>query len=83
MSWFLLALKRYTVFAGRSRRKEYWFFTLFYLLILFGLSIIDSFTRGTPTYGIGLLAGIFLLAMFLPSLAVTIRRLHDTSRSGW
>ena len=36
MSWFLLALKRYTVFAGRSRRKEYWFFTLFYLLILFG-----------------------------------------------
>ena len=83
MDWFLMALKRYAVFSERSRREEYWFFTLFYLLILIGLSMIDAFINSGDGYGIGILGAIFALAMLIPSLAVSVRRLHDTGRSGW
>lgn len=77
MDWFLLALKQYANFNGRSRRKEYWFFFLFYLLIFLGLSLLDQIL------GFGLLSSVFLLAMLLPSVAVGVRRLHDTGRTGW
>jgi len=83
MSWFIIALKKYATFSGRARRSEYWYFTLFYLLIYAVLTVID---RVTGTFsakdGIGLLTALFLLAMLLPSLAVTVRRLHDTGHSG-
>ena len=84
MEWYLEALKKYAVFEGRARRKEYWYFFLFYLIISFILGIIDAVT-GTYSReaGMGLLGGIFALAMFIPSLAVSVRRLHDTDRSGW
>jgi uncharacterized membrane protein YhaH (DUF805 family) len=72
MRWFIGAVKRYAVFSGRARRKEYWFFVLFYVLIYWIASLID--------YRFGLLA---LLALALPSCAVGFRRLHDTGRSGW
>ena len=82
MSWFLMALKKYAEFSGRSRRLEYWFFMLFYMLIAIALVFVDV-AMGTST-GYGVLSGIlFGLAMFIPSLAVTVRRLHDTDRSGW
>jgi len=66
------------------RRKEYWFFLLFNVIAAAVLSIIDMFT-GTynATTGIGLLSGIYALVMLVPGIAVTIRRLHDTGRSGW
>lgn len=84
MNWFLIVLKKYAEFTGRARRAEYWYFVLFYILFFIALSIIDSvagvFDR---ELGIGLLGGLFVLAMLIPSLAVTVRRLHDTSRSGW
>lgn len=84
MSWFIAALKKYAVFSGRARRKEYWYFALFYLIIYVALSIVD---RATGTFDVqsrvGLLSGIFVLAMLIPSLAVSVRRLHDTDRSGW
>ena len=84
MNWFLVALKKYAVFDGRSRRKEYWFFVLFAFLISVALSVVD-YMIGTynAERGIGLLSGVFSLAIFLPGLGVTIRRLHDTGRSGW
>lgn len=84
MNWFLLALKKYATFSGRSQRSEYWFYVLFYILISIGLSFIDNFT-GTfdADTGIGLLGGLFSLALLIPSIAVSVRRLHDTSRSGW
>ncbi len=84
MSWYLEVLKKYAVFNGRARRKEYWFFFLFSIIITIVLSIIDvaagSFDAKT---GLGLFSGIYTLAILIPSLAVSVRRLHDTDRSGW
>ena len=84
MNWFLVALKKYAIFTGRAQRAEYWYFFLFYILIFIGLSIIDGI-MGTfsAESGIGFLSGLYTLAMLIPSLAVGVRRLHDTSRSGW
>src|ERR1700675_2863896 len=84
MNWYLGALKKYAEFAGRARRREYWFFVLFNLIISAVLSIIDMFV-GTysASAGIGVLAGIYTLAVLLPGIGVSIPRLHDTGRSGW
>ena len=77
MSWFLVALKKYAVSSGRARRKEYWYFALFYVAICVLLGIVSGDRRDDTV------AGVLALAMCLPSLAVTVRRLHDTDRSGW
>jgi len=85
MKWFLEALtKKYATFEGRARRAEYWYFMLFYALAVIALAIVDGIA-GTfsDDAGVGLFSGLFLLATILPSLAVTVRRLHDTDRSGW
>lgn len=84
MNWFIGALKKYATFSGRAQRAEYWYFILFYTLIYIGLAIIDSVT-GTLSAetGMGLLSGIYSLAILLPSLAVGARRLHDIGKSGW
>jgi uncharacterized membrane protein YhaH (DUF805 family) len=84
MHWYLDGLKQYVVFSGRARRKEYWFYQLFNCLFVGALLVVDSMTgtmRGKS--GLGMLSGLFVLATLLPSLAVLIRRLHDTNRSGW
>ncbi len=84
MSWYLEVLKKYAVFSGRARRKEYWYFFLFNVLITIVLLVIDGMT-GTldAAAGIGLLGSIYALAVGIPALAVSVRRLHDTDRSGW
>jgi uncharacterized membrane protein YhaH (DUF805 family) len=84
MTWALMPLQKYAVFSGRSRRKEYWMFVLFTFLVGIGLGIIDTLA-GTydDTFGIGLLSGLFNLAILVPSIAVNTRRLHDTGKSGW
>jgi uncharacterized membrane protein YhaH (DUF805 family) len=84
MNWYLEVLKKYAVFHGRARRKEYWYFILLSSIISTVLTIVDSVT-GTfnSASEVGLLGGIYLLATLVPSLAVTVRRLHDTNRSGW
>lgn len=84
MNWYLNALKKYAVFSGRARRKEYWYFQLFNTVIIAALFVFELMTgamRGKE--GFGLLSGLFILATFLPSLAVMVRRLHDTNRTGW
>ena len=84
MSWYLKVLKEYAVFSGRARRKEYWFFILFNILASGALSIVDVLVGTQNTeLGVGLLSGIYALAVLIPSIAVTVRRLHDTERSGW
>ncbi len=84
MNWFLLALNKYATFSGRSQRSEYWYFVLFYILIHMVLAFVDNFTGSFDAdRGFGLLGGLFTLAVLLPSIAVGVRRLHDTSRSGW
>lgn len=84
MNWFITALKNYAVFSGRSRRSEYWYFILFYLIIYVALAFVDGIT-GTynSRSGIGLLTTIFALGLLIPSLSVSVRRLHDTDRTGW
>ena len=84
MSWFFGVYKKYAVFSGRARRKEYWFFTLFVTIAFILLAIVDGIT-GTldPMSGVGLTTVIFALGSILPSIAVSVRRLHDTDRSGW
>src|SRR5512139_3311951 len=82
MDWYLGVLKKYTEFTGRARRKEYWMFVLFNIIISVVLSIIDR-VIGNPEMGLGILGTLYALAVLLPSLAVGVRRLHDTGRSGW
>jgi len=107
MKWYLEALKKYAVFRGRSRRKEFWYFVLFSMLAYTLLRVIDNLigTRAIPIFeigmrstvynpgvaaavhnpsvGMGLLAGLYSLAVLVPTIAVTVRRLHDTGHSGW
>jgi uncharacterized membrane protein YhaH (DUF805 family) len=84
MNWYLQALKKYADFSGRARRREYWFFVLFNIIICVVLSVCDVFV-GTysAAASVGILSGIYTLAVLIPGIAVTVRRLHDTGRSGW
>ena len=78
MDWFLVVLKKYAVFGGRARRKEYWMFYLIYLIIVVVLSMVEM---ALGLYG--MLAGLFSLALLIPSIAVGVRRLHDINKSAW
>ncbi|EHR0248254.1 TPA: DUF805 domain-containing protein [Vibrio parahaemolyticus] len=77
MDWYLAVLKKYAVFSGRARRKEYWMFFLFNLIFSFILGFVDGFL-GTVFIGT-----IYGLAVLIPGIAVTVRRLHDIGRTGW
>lgn len=79
MKWYLQPLKKYAVFKGRARRKEYWGFALFNFITAFVLSFIEVMAGSDQ----GLLPTLYVWAILLPSLAVGVRRLHDTGRSGW
>ena len=83
MSWYLTALKSYAVFTGRSRRREYWMFFLFNILIAFGLGIVEGALGLAPQSKESVLATIYQLAVLIPSIAVGVRRMHDTDHSGW
>jgi uncharacterized membrane protein YhaH (DUF805 family) len=84
MNWYIEVLKKYAVFSGRARRKEYWFFALFNVVIIIVLTLIDvSAGLYDVVADIGLLSGLYSLAVFVPSIAVSVRRLHDTDRTGW
>lgn len=77
-------LSKYADFSGRARRSEYWYFVLFNILVSIVASVLDA-VLGTDFDGMsnGLIGVLASLALLLPSLAVGVRRLHDTSRSGW
>ncbi|MBO7747620.1 DUF805 domain-containing protein [Paenibacillus sp. MWE-103] len=78
MEWYLKVLQNYVGFTGRARRKEYWMFVLFNILVSIALAVVDGLLGSGR-----LLSGLYSLAVLLPTLAVTVRRLHDTGRSGW
>ncbi|MGW3321295.1 DUF805 domain-containing protein [Streptomyces virginiae] len=78
MNHYTDVLKKYAVFSGRARRQEYWMFFLFNIAAAIILMILDGVLGTYP-----LLYGIYVAAVFLPNLGVTIRRLHDTGKSGW
>ncbi|MER7696280.1 MULTISPECIES: DUF805 domain-containing protein [unclassified Streptomyces] len=77
MDWYLAVLKNYAGFSGRARRKEYWMFALISFVISLVLSIIGGLI------GADFLSYIYTVAILVPTLAVGVRRLHDTGRSGW
>lgn len=77
MNWYIEVLKKYAVFTGRARRKEFWMFVLFNLIIAVVLGIIEN------ALGIVGPSLVYSLAVLVPGIAVSIRRLHDTGRSGW
>ena len=83
MNWYFEVLRKYAVFGGRARRKEYWMFFLFNLLIFFVLGFIEGILRIAPQINGSVLASIYALGVLIPGIAVGVRRLHDTNRSGW
>lgn len=84
MNWYREALRKYATFDGRARRKEYWYFALGNTLAISALALVDGLI-GTwdPEKEVGLLSGLYALAVLIPGIAVTVRRLHDTNRPGW
>ena len=94
VNWYIKVLKKYAVFSGRARRKEYWMFVLFNFIFSLVASLLDLviFFTGllgfgplfvTGFVGFGLVSTVYSLAVLVPSLAVSVRRLHDIGRSGW
>lgn len=83
MNWYIGVLKKYAVFSGRARRKEYWMFVLINIVVSVGLAIADNVLGTVSQAGVGMLGALYSLGVLIPSLAVGVRRLHDTDRSGW
>ena len=78
MNWYVEVLKKYAVFHGRARRKEYWMFFVFNLLIALGLGFVDALVGSA-----GGIVILYSLAILIPGTAVSVRRLHDTGHTGW
>jgi uncharacterized membrane protein YhaH (DUF805 family) len=82
-------IKQYAVFTGRATRKQFWMWTLWVMGISIVLGIIDEVSGAQIQIGdsglmpIGILSSLFSLGLLLPALAIAVRRLHDTGRSGW
>ena len=84
MEWYLKVVRdNYMNFEGRARRKEYWMFILVHVIIVIALSVIESMVGLTIGDEFGILSGIYALGVLLPTIAVSVRRLHDVSKSGW
>lgn len=80
MNYYLDVFKKYAVFTGRASLNEYWTFSVMNFIIAVLLILIEIFVFDGKTT---ILVSIFSLVIFLPSIAVTVRRLHDTNKSGW
>ena len=78
MKYYIEGLKKYAEFEGRARRKEYWMFILFDFIFAIAAAVLDEILGSEPVISI-----VYGLVLILPTLAVTVRRLHDTNRSGW
>ena len=83
IEWYLTALRRYAQFDGRSRRREYWSFVVVNWVIPVVAALVAGLLGRILGGLIGALVGLYALATIIPHLAVTVRRLHDTGRSGW
>lgn len=88
MNWYLKVLQNYATFSGRARRKEYWIFILFNMIFAIVAMILDNVLGTTfdimgQNAGYGWLYLFYGLAVFIPGLAVSVRRLHDIGKSGW
>lgn len=86
MSWYLNALKKYAVFSGRARRKEYWFFCLGHIIVFLAIEVLQQIAISNYNFNLldtyNMIALIYSLAIAIPSIAVCVRRLHDVGRKG-
>jgi len=87
MSWYMAVLKKYAVFSGRTRRKEYWYFFLVNVIIALVLGALSGIVAGNSNSGsstnvFSCISGLYSLAVLLPGLGVVVRRLHDIGKSG-
>ena len=80
MNWYIKVLNQYFDFKGRARRTEYWMFTL--VSVIISWSII-GFSLAIQSSELNILEDLYSLAVLIPSLAVSVRRLHDIGKSGW
>lgn len=78
INYYVGVLKRYAVFSGRARRKEYWYFLLFSTIASILLAIIGEVLGAGDS-----IMNLYNLGVLIPSIAVGVRRMHDTNRSGW
>lgn len=85
MEWYLKVLKQhYADFNGRARRQEYWMFFLFNIIVSFVLGFSGGLLAGmTGVETFGLVPILYSFAVMIPGIALTVRRLHDTGKSGW
>ena len=84
MNWYIKVLQNYANFSGRARRKEFWFFVLFNAIFTFAAAVIDNVLGITfDELAYGPIYCLYGLAMFIPGIAVSVRRLHDIGKSGW
>jgi len=90
MNWYAEVIKKYATFTGRARRQEYWMFVLVNVLISIVLGFIDGImagvlngVTGSSDIRLNVLGGLYSLFVLIPSIAVGVRRLHDTGKSGW
>ena len=84
MNWYLEVLKKYAVFSGRARRKEYWMYVLFNVIFAVAAMILDNVLGlAIKDVGYGPLYILYALATLIPGIAVSARRLHDIGKSGW
>ena len=77
-AWKTVVLERYAQFQGRAGRAEYWWFVLANFIVVLVLNVLG---RASTLFSI--VSAIYGLALLIPGIAVAIRRLHDTNRSGW
>lgn len=83
LNYALMPFRKYAQFQGRSRRAEYWWYTLLVVVVSIVLAGIDMAMLGASAGSPGMLGLIWAAATFIPSIAVGVRRLHDTNRSGF
>ena len=85
MNWYIKVIKQYADFKGRARRREYWMFALFNIIVIMALLLVAGMI-GSATDSVELVSipiMIYYVAIILPSIAVAVRRLHDINKSGW
>lgn len=83
MNWYVKCMRKYADFGGRARREEYWMFFVFNMLFMLAAGAVDGVVSAVIGMPISLFLSLYSLAVFVPSIAVAVRRLHDTGRSGW
>ncbi len=83
MKWYIEALRKYAVFSGRSSRQAYWMFVLMALISGFIIGLVAGVIQAITDTDASVLINTYTLALFIPSISIAVRRMHDSDHSGW